>query len=115
MWTDQIIVSWVANSFPRPLVKRSISIAIANMIGNTATIYGSYMYPATAAPRYIPGGSANTVICLMVALLALVLRFVHVKENKELERLEDRELADGGQAGNGGSGDRRATGFRYVY
>lgn len=51
----------------------------------------------------------------MVALLALVLRFVHVKENKELERLEDRELADGGQAGNGGSGDRRATGFRYVY
>lgn len=85
------------------------------MIGNTATIYGSYMYPATAAPRYIPGGTANTVICLMVALLALVLRFVHVKENKELEKLEDRELADGGQAGNGGSGDNRATGFRYVY
>lgn len=39
---DQIIVSWVANSFPRPLVKRSACIAIANMIGNTATIYGSY-------------------------------------------------------------------------
>ncbi|KKY33514.1 putative xanthine dehydrogenase [Diaporthe ampelina] len=111
----QIIVSWVANSFPRPLVKRSISIAIANMIGNTASIYGSYMYPATASPRYIPGGTSNTVMCLMVALLALVLRFVHMKENKELERLEERELADDGQAGNEGSGNRRATGFRYVY
>ena len=113
--TDQIIVSWVANSFPRPLVKRSISIAVANMIGNTASIYGSYMYPATAAPRYIPGGTANTVICLMVALLALVLRFVHVKENRELERLEERELADSGQAGTGDSGGRRTAGFRYVY
>ncbi|KAK2608077.1 hypothetical protein N8I77_006712 [Diaporthe amygdali] len=111
----QIIVSWVANSFPRPLVKRSISIAIANMIGNTASIYGSYMYPATAAPRYIPGGTANTVICLMVALLALVLRFVHLRENRELEKLEERELADGDQGGNGGGGGRRAVGFRYVY
>lgn len=39
----QIIIAWVANSFPRPLVKRSAAIAIANMIGNTASIYGSYM------------------------------------------------------------------------
>jgi hypothetical protein len=29
----QIIVTWVANSFPRPLVKRSAAIAICNMIG----------------------------------------------------------------------------------
>ncbi|KUI61564.1 hypothetical protein VP1G_08724 [Cytospora mali] len=98
--TDQIIVSWVANSFPRPLIKRSISIAIANMIGNTASIYGSYMYPKSASPRYIPGGTANTVICLLVALMALVLRFVHIKENRKLEILE-RELADG-ESGRGG-------------
>lgn len=85
------------------------------MIGNTASIYGSYMYPATAAPRYIPGGTANTVICLMVALLALVLRFVHVKENRELGKLEEQGLADGGQAAIEAGGDRRTTGFRYVY
>jgi len=29
----QIIITWVANSFPRPLVKRSAAIAICNMIG----------------------------------------------------------------------------------
>ncbi|KUI72088.1 hypothetical protein VM1G_07538 [Cytospora mali] len=112
----QIIVSWVANSFPRPLIKRSISIAIANMIGNTASIYGSYMYPKSASPRYIPGGTANTVICLLVAFMALVLRFVHIKENRKLEVLE-RELGDG-ESRRGGDvvgGDRRAVGFRYVY
>jgi hypothetical protein len=29
----QIIVTWVANSFPRPMVKRSAAIAICNMVG----------------------------------------------------------------------------------
>lgn len=110
---DQIIVSWVANSFPRPLVKRSVSIAIANMIGNTASIYGSYMYPASASPRYIPGGTANTVICLLVAVMAVLLRFVHIRENKKLEAQEADDVANGGRAKAGE--DRRAVGFRYVY
>ncbi|KAJ4387591.1 hypothetical protein N0V93_008186 [Gnomoniopsis smithogilvyi] len=109
----QIIVSWVANSFPRPLVKRSISIAIANMIGNTASIYGSYMYPASASPRYIPGGTANTVICLLVAVMALLLRFVHIHENKKLEAEEVGDITNGGRAKTGM--DRRGVGFRYVY
>lgn len=40
----QILLAWVANSFPRPLVKRSVVISFTNMIGNTANIYGTYMY-----------------------------------------------------------------------
>jgi predicted MFS family arabinose efflux permease len=36
----QIILAWIANSFPRPLVKRSAAISFCNMIGNTANIYG---------------------------------------------------------------------------
>ncbi|KAL2760171.1 hypothetical protein ACRALDRAFT_1054004 [Sodiomyces alcalophilus JCM 7366] len=106
----QIIVSWVANSFPRPLVKRSVAIAVANMIGNTASIYGSYMYPSSDAPQYVPGGSANAVVCLVVAALALLLRFLHKWENKKLERAET-----GGADPEGHEGDRRAAGFRYVY
>ena len=41
----QIIVAWVANSFIRPMVKRSAAIAICNAIGNCASIYGTYFYP----------------------------------------------------------------------
>ena len=108
----QIIVSWVANSFPRPLVKRSACIAIANMIGNTASIYGSYMYPSSAAPQYVPGGSANTVICLLVALLALVLRFVHKRENKKLKAAEE---VGASVDGDDDLAQRRAAGFRYLY
>ncbi|KAH7309691.1 major facilitator superfamily domain-containing protein [Stachybotrys elegans] len=111
----QIIVSWVANSFPRPLVKRSACIAIANMIGNTATIYGSYMYPASSGPQYIPGGSANAIICLVVAILALVLRFIHIKENKKLEQAEMEDSKYGGKEHTSEVPDKRAFGFRYIY
>jgi hypothetical protein len=114
--TDQILLAWIANSFPRPLVKRSASLAIANMFGNTASIYGSYMYPASAAPQYVPGGSANAVICLLVGLLAFALRYVHKWENKKLENAEAEDVAN---AENGAvvdaSVDRRAVGFRYIY
>jgi hypothetical protein len=112
--TDQILVSWVANSFPRPLVKRSAAIAICNMIGNTASIYGSYMYPKTDAPQFIPGGSANAVICLVVAAIALVLRFVHIHENKKLERAEAEGRAGNDAAAGDTDPERRALGFRYI-
>lgn len=96
------------------MVKRSASIAIANMIGNTASIYGSYMYPSSASPRYIPGGSANSVICLLVAAMAFLLRWVHIRENRKLEAAESDEAADGADRGTADE-DRRAAGFRYVY
>lgn len=88
------------------------------MIGNTASIYGSYMYPSSDGPQYIPGGSANTAICVLVALLALMLRYVHKWENKKLDRAENEANA---VAEENGKGDLAATpelrepGFRYIY
>lgn len=104
-----IIVGWVANSFPRPLVKRSAAIAIVNMIGNTASIYGSYMYDKKQGPQYIPGGSANAVISLLVGVLALVLRYVHKRENKKLAEAEEED------ADNVTTAERGPVGFRYIY
>ncbi|KAK0392926.1 hypothetical protein NLU13_2420 [Sarocladium strictum] len=110
----QILVSWVTNSFPRPLVKRSSAIAICNMIGNTASIYGSYMYPSEDEPQFIPGGSANAVICILVAALAFVLRLIHIKENKKLELAERQgHLGDGVAVGDTDP-ELRALGFRYI-
>ncbi|KAJ5887029.1 uncharacterized protein N7473_009703 [Penicillium subrubescens] len=105
----QIIIAWVANSFPRPLVKRSAAIAIANMLGNTASIYGSYMWPSSSGPRYIPGGSATAAIALLVALIALVIRLVHKNMNKRLEAAESS-----GDVPPGDNLESRAVGFRYI-
>lgn len=71
------------------------------------------MYPSSASPRYIPGGSANAVICLLVAAMALILRWVHIRENKKLEAAEANGEANAG--GTAADQDRRPAGFRYVY
>lgn len=106
----QIIVAWVANSFIRPMVKRSAAIAICNAIGNCASIYGTYFYPEAHDPQYTPGSAANAGVCVSVALLALFLRFVHIRENKKLEAAENEDVVNADV-----TGDRRGRGFRYLY
>ena len=87
------------------------------MIGNTASIYGSYMYPSSDGPQYRPGGSANAAICVLVALLALMLRYVHKWENKKLDKLENEANAVGNENGKGdlAVAEIRQSGFRYIY
>ncbi|KAI1736409.1 allantoate permease [Xylaria scruposa] len=106
----QIILAWVANSFPRPLVKRSACISFANLVGNSANIYGSYMYPSSDGPRYLPGGAATAGVAFLVAVLALLARFVLQKENKRLAEREASEL-DGTAVDNS---EVAAPGFRYI-
>lgn len=106
----QIIIAWVANSFPRPLVKRSAAIAVANMIGNTASIYGSYMWPSSSGPRYIPGGSATAAVAFLVAVIAFIIRRVHVRMNKRLDDTEPSEA----QPSDPSDLETRVTGFRYI-
>ncbi|KAH8891984.1 MFS general substrate transporter [Thozetella sp. PMI_491] len=113
MASYQIVVSWVANSFPTPPAKRSATIAICNMLGNSASIYGSYMYPSSDAPRYFKGGVANIFICLAVAALALILRVVHQRENRRLEQADAaaEQTPDGVEDE---PSNRRPAGFRYI-
>ncbi|KAK9235607.1 major facilitator superfamily domain-containing protein [Lipomyces kononenkoae] len=101
----QIILAWIAGTFPRPLVKRSAAIAICNMFGNTASIYGSYMYPSSAGPRYIPGGISNATICLLVALIAVGIRLLLARQNKQLKKAEESNVD---------STNDTAHGFRYM-
>ncbi|KAH9896379.1 allantoate permease [Xylariomycetidae sp. FL2044] len=110
----QIILTWVANSFPRPLVKRSACISIANMIGNCANIYGPYMYPSSDSPRYLPGGASTATVALLVAILAIVVRLVLQRKNKKLEEQENFESS--GRVTNLHADDREAggVGFRYI-
>ncbi|GAW15115.1 hypothetical protein ANO14919_045240 [Xylariales sp. No.14919] len=106
----QIILAWVANSFPRPLVKRSACISFANLVGNSANIYGSYMYPASDGPRYLPGGAATAGIALLVAVLALTARLVLQRENK---RLAEREASEP-ESRAADDPEAVTVGFRYI-
>ncbi|KAL7275358.1 hypothetical protein RUND412_001694 [Rhizina undulata] len=107
----QVILAWAANSFPRPLAKRSVCIASVNMLGNVASIYGTQMYPSSDGPRYIPGGSATAGVCLLCAIMAVIIRSCLKRENEELERAE-QEAEEQGLAGEEVNGNGR--GFRFI-
>lgn len=107
-----IMTAWIANSFIRPLVKRASAIAICNAIANCASAYGAFLYPSVHEPQYMPGSVGNACVCIVAALLALSLRFIHKRENRKLEEKEAAGIAD---PANIASGDARGFGFRYVY
>lgn len=107
-----VMTAWIANSFLRPLVKRASAIAICNAFANSASAYGTFMYPASQAPRYAPGSAGNAAVCVAAALLAFALRLIHKRENRKLDKLEAEGVVDAtGVAG----GNQRGKGFRYVY
>lgn len=85
------------------------------MIGNCANIYGAYMYPATDGPRYLPGGVSTAGVALLVAVLAVIIRILLIKQNKKLEERERFELSGQQAPGSGAERrDERAVGFRYI-
>ncbi|KUJ15999.1 MFS general substrate transporter [Mollisia scopiformis] len=87
----QMILAWITSSFPRPLGKRAVVVATCGMFGNAAGIYGSYMYPPSDGPQYVPAGIGLAVVCCFCATMAIVIRFVLKRENKKLEKQEQEQ------------------------
>lgn len=50
-----LVLMWVANVICFPAEKRAVAIGLVNALGNTASIYGVFLWPDHDAPRYIPG------------------------------------------------------------
>lgn len=96
----QINLGWMTSTFARPLSKRAAAIATLGMVGNCASIYGSYMYPPSDGPKYVAGGIALAIVCFVNAATALAIRFCLNKENRKAEAREESE--------------GRAKGFRYI-
>lgn len=53
--TSPLVLMWVANTICYPAEKRAVALGLVNALGNTASIYGVFLWPDKDAPRYIPG------------------------------------------------------------
>jgi len=56
---------WGSSALTQPPKVRAIQIGLLNGLANLSSTYGSYVWPASSAPRYIPG--FVTCVMLMVA------------------------------------------------
>ncbi|KAJ5488399.1 Major facilitator superfamily domain general substrate transporter [Penicillium expansum] len=101
-----VALGWISNTLPRPAAKRAAALAAINCVSNASSIYASYMYPNSQAPRFVPAMSVNCATAFIAIVSATVLRFILVRLNKQLDRGEEAEGAVPGE------GSRR--GFRFL-
>ncbi|KAL1668322.1 major facilitator superfamily domain-containing protein [Schizophyllum commune] len=67
---------WVSGIIDHPAEKRAVSIAFVNALGNSASIYGSFLWPSTTGPRYIQGFATTTAFVFALAVLAQINKFL---------------------------------------
>ncbi|KAJ7641466.1 major facilitator superfamily domain-containing protein [Roridomyces roridus] len=53
---------WVSNIIDHPAEKRAVAIAVVNSLGNSASIYGSFLWPKNTGPRYLQGFGVTTYV-----------------------------------------------------
>lgn len=83
---------WVANAFPRPPAKRAAAMGIINGIGNLGNLISSYTWQSSWSPDYHQSMFIGIACLTASTILALVLRWMLIQENKRLERDELENL-----------------------
>nr|VWO95816.1 Uncharacterized protein [Ganoderma boninense] len=87
---------WVSNAVPRPPAKRSAAIAIVNGFGNLGNLISSYTWKAAWGPDYHQSMYIGIAGLGLATVLALVIRYILVWENKRLDR-EEQDTRKGAQ------------------
>ncbi|KAF8063345.1 major facilitator superfamily domain-containing protein [Lyophyllum atratum] len=70
---------WVSSIIDHPAEKRAIAIALVNGLGNSASIYGSFLWPSNTGPRYVQGFAVTTVFVFLLAALAQINKYLLIK------------------------------------
>jgi len=90
-------LSYLSNTISRPAEKRAVSIGVVNALANLSSVYGSYIWPANDAPRYIAGFVTSTMLqfgSLCFAIVAMYLLRKYPYENTKDGGSEDDRALD---------------------
>ncbi|KAG5652487.1 hypothetical protein H0H81_004843 [Sphagnurus paluster] len=96
---------WVSSIIDHPAEKRAIAIAFVNGLGNSASIYGSFLWPSKTGPRYVQGFSVTIVFVFLLAALAQVNKYLIRKYPGAA--LNDGVAVDGKKSPYGDSEDEK--------
>ncbi|CAI7653605.1 unnamed protein product [Penicillium glandicola] len=96
--TLPLILNWASELMSLPSEKRAVVIGMVNCFGSISSIYGSYLWPSSDAPRYLPGFiTVSTFMGFGIVLgSTMPLIFRHLpkfptKAERELAQLEIRD------------------------
>lgn len=74
-----LVSIYASNAIPWPSEKRAISLAVINALGNSASIYGSFLFPANAKDHNRTGFAVTMAFMILAFFMAFVLRFFLAK------------------------------------
>ncbi|GLB42918.1 putative major facilitator superfamily protein [Lyophyllum shimeji] len=86
-----LTLMWVSGIIDHPAEKRAIALALVNGLGNSASIYGAFLWPAKTGPRYVQGFAVTTVFVFLLAALAQLNKYL-------LRKFPSKGLNDGPEA-----------------
>jgi Major Facilitator Superfamily len=81
-----VALGWVSSCIPRPAAKRAATLGAVNTLCNMSQVYGPFLYPESDAPRYVMAFCVNTATALLTIILAVILRIVLARLNRQLDR-----------------------------
>lgn len=84
--------SWIASAIPRPPAKRAAAYAFINAVGNSASIWTPYTYRDQDEPYFHLALGVCIALQVLAAAMALTLRWYLVRQNRQLERLEEVDV-----------------------
>jgi predicted MFS family arabinose efflux permease len=74
-----LVLVWTSNIISYPAEKRAITQAFVNAMGNSASIYGSFLWPKNTGPKYTMGFSVTLAMLGACSVGALGMRYLNAK------------------------------------
>lgn len=106
-----VIITWTINNQESDS-KKGTGMAILNIIGQFGPLVGTSIFPAEEGPWYVKGMAICAGFMVLVAVLAGVLRWVLVRENRKAKQGNAGGMYAGIPLDEGGrAGDRKVFEF----
>ncbi|RMJ12189.1 hypothetical protein CDV36_008145 [Fusarium kuroshium] len=88
---NSVILGWVSSTCGQTKEKKAISLAIVNTIASLSPIYTPYLWPKSDEPRYTTAMSSSAAFSAASALLAWLMRWMLILENRKIRRENNEE------------------------
>ncbi|PPQ73434.1 hypothetical protein CVT25_001292 [Psilocybe cyanescens] len=83
-----IFYAWISQSFPQPVSKRAVALALTNGFSPLGNVAGAYVWPSAWGPTYRNSYGICVATSGVAIIMCLVLRWHMKRENFRMERDE---------------------------
>ncbi|KAL8795919.1 MAG: hypothetical protein Q9195_001663 [Heterodermia aff. obscurata] len=104
-----LILTWTINNQDSDS-KRGTGVAMLNLVGQFGPLVGTRLYPDSDKPYYVRGMTVCGFFMIFVALLALWLRTLLVRENRSWRYEDENKVAE-----QEAEGDAKSTNVKTVF